>query len=150
MMTNYLFPHSYKRIGWILFVPTAVFFILWMADVVKDIKIPLPKIFSFYAFAGSSTTLQTTILPIILIAALLFIGFSKEEDEDEYVARIRMESLIWSLYVNYFLLALAFLLVYGSSFIVVTWVGLFTLPLFFVFRLQWKLYQTRKLAKDEK
>lgn len=149
-MTSYLFPHSYKRIGWILFVPTAVFFILWMTGAIKDIGIPLPQIFNFYSWAGHSTTLQTTILPIILIAALLLIGFSKEEDEDEYVARIRMESLIWSLYVNYLLLAIAFLVVYGVVFLTVTWVGLFTLPLFFVFRLQWKLYQTRKLAKDEK
>ncbi|WP_320054559.1 hypothetical protein [uncultured Acetobacteroides sp.] len=150
MMTSYLFPHSYKRIGWILFVPTAVFFILWLTGVVGDVEFPLPKVFRFYGFAGSTTALQTTILPVVLIAALLFIGFSREEDEDEYVARIRMESLIWSLYVNYFLLALAFLLVYGTSFLGVTWVGLFTLPLFFVFRLQWKLYLTRKLARDEK
>lgn len=150
MMTNYLFPHSYKRIGWILFVPTAVFLILWLAGVIKDIKIPLPKIFNFYSWVGHSTDLQTTILPIILIAALLFIGFSREEDEDEYVARIRMESLIWSLYVNYLLLAVAFLVVYGVEFLTVTWVGLFTLLIVFVFRFQWKLYQTRKLVKDEK
>jgi len=150
MMTNYLFPHSYKRIGWLLFVPTAVFFILWMAGVVGDIEIPLPKIFRFYGFAGSTTALQTTILPVILIAALLFIGFSKEEDEDEYVARIRMESLIWSLYVNYLLLAIAFLVVYGFAFLTVAFVGLFTLLIVFVFRFQWKLYQTRKLVKDEK
>ena len=66
------------------------------------------------------------------------------------MARIRMESLIWSLYVNYLLLAIAFLVVYGFAFLTVAFVGLFTLLIVFVFRFQWKLYQTRKLVKDEK
>jgi hypothetical protein len=41
------------------------------------------------------------ILGVVIILSLLVVAFSKEKSEDEYISKIRLESLVWSVYLNY-------------------------------------------------
>ena len=84
-----------------------------------------------------------------IIGALL-VSFSKEKNEDEFIAEIRLSSLLWAVWVNYILLLVSFLLVYGSPFIEVMVYNMFTTLLIFIVRFNHLLYRNRKTVPDEK
>jgi len=86
----------------------------------------------------------------LLIISLFFIAFSKEKNEDEFIAKIRLESLLWATYINYAVLIIAILFVYGGSAFWVLVYNIFTILLFFIIRFNWVIRKSRKLAKDEK
>ncbi|MBK6498703.1 MAG: hypothetical protein IPG00_11315 [Saprospiraceae bacterium] len=42
-----------------------------------------------------------TIIGLLNIFALLFIAFSKEKEEDEFIRKVRLDALVMATYVNY-------------------------------------------------
>ena len=89
------------------------------------------------------------IASIGLAVSLLFVGFSREKDEDECIARIRMNSLVWAILVNYLLLILATIFIYGAAYLSVAFVGLFTVLIFFIVKYRWDLYQFKKNGVED-
>lgn len=67
---------------------------------------------------------------MIIVSGLLHC-FSRERIEDELIARIRMESLTLSLYINYGLVILSTVLIYELTYFYVLVFNLFTILLFF-------------------
>ena len=61
-------------------------------------------IFSNPPFEWNTNNIADEIASILLIIGGILVAFSKTKDEDEYISKIRMESLIWATYVNYFIL----------------------------------------------
>lgn len=80
--------------------------------------------------------------------SLFMIGFSAEKNEDEYVSSIRLHALQWSVYINYFILAVASLLIYGFSFLWVMELNLFTLPVIFILIFNFNLHIRPRLSKS--
>ncbi|MFN3488148.1 MAG: hypothetical protein ACK4YV_03405, partial [Emticicia sp.] len=74
------------------------------------------------------------------IVGLLLIAFSKVKVEDEYVSQIRLESLQWAIYLNFALLIIATLLVYGLAYYMVAIYNMVTPLLFFVIRFHYILF----------
>lgn len=158
MKTRFLFPHRFKLMGWILFVPA---FVAGLCVVILQNNFPISikcKIFEItggllgnggYFKFGEENIFPDTIA-ILLIAGGLFIGFSKVKDEDEYIARIRLESLVWATYVNYGLLILTFLFIYGEPFLTVMEINMFTILIFFLIRFHYFLWKSRKSLRYEK
>ena len=161
MKTNYLLPNQFKKIGWILFIPS---FILGLFFVIYQFQ---PKIFEIHVLAiiesgfepwatGQNfcsiikTNIVDELIGLVLIISSLFIAFSKERLEDELISKIRLESLVWATYVNYLILILAIIFVFGMSFLWVLVFNMFTILFFFIIRFNWALYKTRKLIQDEK
>ena len=89
------------------------------------------------------------IVGILLICGLLFIAFAKEKAEDEFIARLRLESLVWATYVNYIILAISILFIYDMVFFWVLIINMFTILLFFLLRFNWILYKTNKQMEHE-
>ncbi len=158
-MTNYLFPNSYKKVGWLLFVPSflgAMFFSFFQPEM-KIFDLPA---FAFFTdkfffnqrafFVVISNNLFDELLGLFLIVGGVLVAFSKEKIEDEMVAKIRLESLVWATYVNYTILLFCVLFVYGMPFYHVMLYNMVTLLLFFIFRFYWVIYKNSKLLKDEK
>src|SRR5690606_17673742 len=85
-------------------------------------------------FSTHENNILDEIAGILLIIGALLIAFSKEKSEDEYIAKIRLESLVWSTYINYAILILAMILVYDMTFLWVLIFNMFTLLIFFVIR----------------
>ena len=81
---------------------------------------------------------------ILFAVAAIFAGFSKEKDEDEYIAKIRLESLLWATYANYGILIFSTLLFYQYVFIQVMEINLFTLLIVFLVRFNLILLKTRR------
>ena len=85
----------------------------------------------------------------LMIVSGLFVGFSRLEDEDEYISKLRLESLVWSVYANYLVLLIAFLFVNGMSFMWIMIFNMYTILFFFIIRFHWSLYQFKNSVYEE-
>lgn len=158
MKTNYLFPNSFKKSSGILFLLSLLGLIL-IPIINKDaetFKLEI-NVFALIFDEGLTTKsigwIKDDIFPeligIILILSGLIFAFSKEKTEDEMVAKIRLESLVWATYINYGILLLCILFVYGMSFLDVMEYNMFTLLLFFIIRFHWMLFKNNTLSENE-
>ena len=84
---------------------------------------------------------------ILLITGLLLIALSKERDEDERIAALRLESLLWAVLINSILLILAMILFYNGLFLQAMAYNICTTLILFVARFNLKLYAERRNAK---
>ena len=142
MNINYLLPNKIKPIGWLLFIIGLVGGIILYA-VGYDGELMVTKVFSIYSdpFFGESgffkiveSGIADELVFIFIIIGGLLVGFSKEKVEDEYIYKLRTESLVWAIIFNYVLLLLTIVFVYDMTFFNVLIFNVFTPLLFFVFR----------------
>ena len=82
-MKTPLFPHSFQRVGWIIFA----------------IGVALGAYSIFKGFDGSYVMNNITIISIIVGG--LFATCSREKIEDEMTQQLRLSSLLTALYINY-------------------------------------------------
>lgn len=159
MLKQILLPNYFKLIGWILLVPSAIFgFFLMLSDLESTLKIN-SKVFALYndEIMGSkrhtgiiSTDITNTLVGVFFILGAMMVGFSKEKKEDEYVANLRLSSLMWAVWVNYVLLLLSFIFIYGMGFFHVMIYNMFTVLIIFIGRFNIKLFINRMIPADEK
>lgn len=154
MKTRYLFSHKFKKFGWILF---GIGFILGVILLLNEFDFPDWEM-SVFPLIGEETGVFTQNSPmvwsfnnisdelasILLIVGGILVGFSKAKEEDEYISKIRMESLIWATYVNYIVLLLTVLFVFDMAFFNVLIYNMFTILIFFIVRFHYVLYKTKK------
>lgn len=157
MKKNYLFPHKYKKIGWFILVPSAIIGLLTLIYEYEPsfLDFDVPAIFiggvkgNKKIFGMVHNNILNEILGILVIISSLFVVFSKEKVEDEFIEKIRLESLVWAVYVNYGILLLAFLFIYDFSFLWVMIFNMFTILLFFIIRFNWQISKLKKSTNYE-
>lgn len=157
MKTNFLFPFRYKWIGWALFIPGIILGIAFsFLEVEPDFlywKVPaiyVDSIFENDVFFGSiENNILDELIAVLLILGGIFIAFSKEKEEDELIAQLRLKSLVWATYFNYAILLIAILFIYDMGFYWVMVYNMFTILLFFIIRFHWQLKILRKQLSDE-
>lgn len=144
MKTNYLLPNKYKTIGWILFVlgiVTGVF--VFFSDyesnalTIKVLSIYNEAVISndpdgFFKIIENSVVDELAALAIVIGG--LLVGFSKEKIEDEFIYKLRKDSLVWALIFNYVVLIFTIIFIYGFTFFDVLVFNMFTPLVFFVLR----------------
>jgi hypothetical protein len=152
MKTKYLLPNRFKIIGWFLFIPGIILGILYL------IYEPHPEFLDATVFAIAESLFEFSfiknnvfdeITSLLLIIGAIFIAFSREKSEDEYISKIRLDSLVWATYVNYIIVILAIIFVYDFGFYWVILLNMFTILIFFIIRYNWALYKSRKQIRDE-
>ncbi|MDR6301136.1 hypothetical protein [Mesonia maritima] len=162
MKTNYLLPNAFKKIGWVLF-SVGIISGLYSIFVNESPALFDAKVFAFLVdkftlTIGSKNTEFFTIyennifdelICILLIVGGIFVAFSKQRIEDEFISKIRVESLIWATYCNYIILLLAILFVYGVSFFSIMIFNMFTVLMFFIIRFNWAYFKLKKTANNE-
>jgi hypothetical protein len=79
------------------------------------------------------------LITVVLIISGIIHSFSKEKMEDEYISSIRLQALTWSIYVNYSLVLIATLTIFGIDYLHVMIIHLFSLIILFNIRFQLKL-----------
>jgi hypothetical protein len=157
MKTNYLFPNRFKKIGWLLFIPgiiLGILFLIYKSDIslfnIRVFAIAEEAIFGNTTFFSlSKNNVLDEIASILLIIGALLIAFSKEKSEDEFISKIRLESLVWATYISYAILILAIIFVYDMAFLWVLIFNMFTLLVFFLVRFNWALYKSKNQISDE-
>ena len=158
MKTNYLFPNRFKKIGWFLFIPGIILgigYLIFQSEIglfnTKVFAIAEEVLFSDTTFFSIlENNVLDEITSILLIIGALLIAFSKEEIEDEFISKIRLESLVWATYINYAILILAIIFVYNMTFLWVLVFNMFTLLVFFLIRFNWALYKSKNQIGNEK
>jgi len=160
MKTKFLFPNRFKRIGWIILIPSTILGILFLYFDYYELKFLDLKVFAIYSsgdFFGGSTIMgfvknnfTDEILGILFLIGAMFVGFSKEKQEDEFIVKTRLESLVWATYINYAILLFCFLFFYGTSFLNVMILNMFSILIFFIIRFHYILYKTNKTLSHEK
>jgi len=159
MKTHFLFSNSVKKIGWLLFVPSTALTILFSIVGTNIDSYLNVTTFALYQEAigqepGFFTMIENSISDEILTFGMIiggiFVGFSKLKNEDEYISKIRYESLVWATYLNYGLILFFTAFIFGMPYLNVLFYNMFTLILFFIIRFHYKIYQlNRASANDE-
>lgn len=148
-MRTYLFPNSVKPLGWLLLVIGIIggfvvissdlepeyFDVKWLSFYTSDIFNSDKNGF----FKWTSQNILNDLMGVFVIIGGVLVAFSKEKIEDEFIAKLRLSSLAWAVYVNYAFLLLAFLFVHGLNFFSVMVYNMFTLLIIFIARFQLKL-----------
>ena len=158
MKTNYLFPNKYKLIGWILLIPSTIIGVIITNQGYEPdfLDFNVPAIFIDELFGEKQfmvmvkNNILNEIIGVLIIISSLLVAFSKEKNEDEYISKIRLDSLVWAVYFNYGILLLSFIFIYDFSFLWVMIYNMFTILLFFIIRFNWQISKLKKLITDEK
>jgi len=157
MSTKLLLPNRYKKIGWFILVPATISgFLLayngfgaeWLwANVFSIVNDGTLQHYRFFSF--SNTNITNTVIGSAFIIGAMLVGFSKEKNEDEFIAELRLSSLLWAVCVSYLLLLVAFLFVYGTPFLDVMVYNMFTIQILFIVRFNYYLYRNSTNSTDE-
>ena len=119
MKTNYLFPNCFKIYGWIILIPSLIVGALSLVFEIEPtaLEFDMPALF-VDEFMGQNKLAGTVnnnilneIVGVLIILSSIFVAFSKEKEEDEYILKIRLESLVWAVYVNYGILLISLLFI---------------------------------------
>ena len=104
MQQNYLLPCGFKRVGLVMLVPflTACLWLLFGPCEGDWFTVDVPALFTLDLASTSEWFGMTVTDPVNeicmlgLLVSLVFIALSKEKDEDEMTAVVRMQSFVWS------------------------------------------------------
>jgi len=168
MATKFLFPHYCKKIGWILFVPALICSMFLFSpslceylEIESSMKITWVALISdsgifssslekevssegFVWFALVRNNMFDELTATLAIVSCMLIAFSKIKQEDEFILKIRLESLLRATYLNYGILLLAVLFVFDLPFMYVLIWNMMTTLIFFIIDFNWQLYKVRK------
>ncbi len=149
-MKSLLIPHRYKKIGWILLIPSLVagLFCMFVTELPFSPKIWTIGYFGNEILSSQKSPIRLDKIELIpsLISVLLLIGgllvmFSKEKKEDEYINQIRLNSLQNSVFFNYILLFFCIVFIHGIPFFHVMVYNLFTIIIIYIFRFHFLIYK---------
>ena len=130
-MKTLLFPHSFQRIGWVVFVISAV-------------------IGAYILFTDNTDSYLFNNIAIIGISiGAILATCSREEVEDEMTGQMRLNSLLTALYINYAILIVCSLLIYDLDFLNVMLYNMFTILLIFMVVFRWKIWRVKKATENE-
>jgi hypothetical protein len=157
MKSNYLFPSKFKFLGLVILIPVSILGLLMLiygyepellnVRVLSIIRDEFNTPLSYFSIENNN--IYNEIIGCLLIASALMVAFSKEKKEDEFIAKIRLESLVWATYFNYAILFISLIFVYDLAFLWVMVFNMFTLLIFFILRFNWQVWKMNKNTMDE-
>lgn len=92
---SYLLPHGFQTLGWCLF--GSLFLLLPLELLVWNKWQLIPQTYSQHG---------TSLLYFIAFASAFFVGFSREKQEDEFIATLRSKSVMLTACVMFLLMIL--------------------------------------------
>jgi hypothetical protein len=154
MKTSCLLPHKYKIIGWFLLIlgliAGCVFF---FGD--YDTNALTISVISIYndtgIFGGEEGFLKIIensivdeLIALSIIIGGLLVGFSREKLEDEFIYKLRKDSLFWAIIFNYIVLIFTVIFIYDFTFFDVLVFNMFTPLLFFIIRFNFLILRSTR------
>lgn len=146
MLTKILLHHRFQKIGWILLLPFGLllfasnylsFELSWLTVQIGESS---EGVFDF--FEKNNFTLEFALIGVFI--SLFLIAFSREKEEDEYIQKLRLDSLLVAFYANTFILILGTLLFYGFGYLEFMGYNMFTIQVIFIGRFRWVLYKQQR------
>lgn len=139
MKKDFLFPQPFKKIGWVLAIPAAILMLCFLFNL-KPFGVVIDEV-----CGGLLDEAGTTLLTL----GLLFISFSRERDEDEYVARLRTSCLVRAVIINYVILLVATWALYDMGYLSFMMVNMFTILILYIILFHVALWRFRKSVRYE-
>jgi len=149
---NYLFDNKYKKISGLVFYLTSIIGLyLLITDIIFDLF--TLNVYSLFSESISDLTcgggwiengLGDEIFTTIIIISGLINSFCKEKIEDELISKIRLGSLIMSLFISYGLVIISTFLIYNLSYMYVLVFNLFIILILFNLIFRYRLYEHYK------
>ena len=150
MKKSYLLPVGFKKIGLWMVLPFFVLCVLCLCGVMDDVNLSAlsAKMPALVDYSGWFTTNETNLIDEIamlgLLVSLVFIGLSRERDEDEMTAHIRMQSFVWSAWATSAVVALGIFFVYDLEFVTFMFVAMYLYLMLYAVKFNLAMYRERK------
>ena len=148
MKKSYLLPVGFKKAGLWMVVPFLALCVLCLcSDVLVNVGInaTVPAVISHEGwFCMTETSLIEEIAMLGLLASLVFIALSREQDEDEMTAHIRMQSFVWSTWATSVVLALGILFVYDLEFLTFMFLTMYLYLMLYIVKFNLAMHRERK------
>lgn len=153
MKTNYLLPYKFKALGWVLFI-LGIVGGLYVLTTNYEQDILSTNVLSIYkgeSLSGKESgffkiiknDILDEIVALFIIVGGMFVTFSREKVEDEFIYKLRKDSLVWAVIFNYSVLLIAILFVYDFAFFDVLVFNMFTPLIFFILRFNFLKLKSR-------
>ena len=144
---NYLLPYVYKKVGMWMFLPFAALCLCLLFDVnLPEIMVPWIA-FGDEIFYTGKANLLTEAGMMGLLVSLCFIALSRDKDEDEMTAHIRMQSFVWSLWFTSAILAFGILFIQGLNFLSFAVIALYLFYLVYILKFNFTMRSIRRKAQ---
>jgi len=144
---NYLLPYAYKKAGMWMLIPFAAICLCFLFDVkLPKIEVPWLAIGDDIFYKGKAD-LVTEAGMLGLLVSLCFIALSREKDEDEMTAHIRMQSFVWSLWFTSAILAFGILFIMGLDFLSFALVALYLYYLVYILKFNLTMRGIRRAGR---
>ena len=147
MKKSYLLPVGFKKIG---LLPFFVLSVLCLCGVMDDmnlsfLSVKMPALIDYSGwFTMNETNLIDEIAMLGLLVSLVFIGLSRERDEDEMTAHIRMQSFVWSAWATSAVVALGIFFVYDLEFVTFMFVAMYLYLMLYAVKFNLAMCRERK------
>lgn len=156
MKKQFLFPHKCKYVGFgILIVGVSMFFFYDFLEKFLTFDMSNNFYFKWLDSLGDSTefyysqNFSYTLQILLIVIGGLLVMFSKEKIEDEFTMSIRLKALMLSILVNYVVLLIADILLYGSGFWYVMAYGFYAILIFYVLIFHFLLIKNNLKGKND-
>jgi hypothetical protein len=155
MKKQILLPHKCKWIGFgVLAVGISTFFFGSFLE--KHLSFDISSFPYFKMFYGDGMVfvsgyyldLRYTLQIFLIVAGGILIMFSKEKIEDEFTMSIRLKSLMYSVLINYIIVLVTDIFLYGEAFLYVMMFNFYTVIIFYVLIFNLLLFKNSR--KNEK
>ena len=145
MNKNLLLPHAFKKIGWVLFLPTLLLGLLMAVDGFNG----FPSFLRSGPYSESAARIWNNIVLVGILLGVLFICCSRERVEDELIGRIRLNALLAALYLTTGIAVVSTLLLYEVAYLYFMIFNLALLPVLFLVIERTMLWRLRKAVPHE-
>ena len=160
METRFLLPNKFKLIGWIFLSPSSI---LGLFVIFEEFKLSFLdfRVFTISsggfapwevtnAFKFEKENLTATLVGVFFLLGALMVTLAKEKNEDEFISKKRLESLLWATIINYVILLFCFMFFYEFGFVYIMIFNMFTILILFITRFNFVLYRSSKSLSHEK
>jgi hypothetical protein len=151
MKTQFLLPHKCKWIGLgVLALGILTFF--FDSTLEKLLTFDVENIVYFAQFnSGKYQDFSYTLQIFLIVAGGVLVVFSKEKIEDEFTMSIRLKALMYSVLVNYIIVLVTDVFLYGEDFLFIMVYNFYTIIILYVLIFHCLLWiNSRKEASNEK
>ena len=156
MKQNYLLPHGFKRVGLIMLVPflAACIWLLLGPGEGDWFTVDVPALFTLNLASNSEWFGMTATDPVNeicmlgLLVSLVFLALSKEKDEDEMTAVVRIQSFVWSFWCTAILILVAILFVYDLAFMYFAFASVFVCFIMYICKFNYEMIKIRRTDKE--
>lgn len=159
MKSVLLLPNKFKKAGWLVLALTTLIFIIYLiTDYGNPIRVKVFALLNTYIlsddkqpfFTFIKTDISFTLFCSLYLIGGILVAFSREKEEDEYIASLRLNAFLWALIINYLILLFTLLFIYGIAFLYIMTANMFTILFIFILRFHYLLLKSKKSAFHEK